>query len=160
MLRGALLLLLLPLVSCGEAGERNAVSASRNEAKQRPVPPPQFAQSTHPDSIAAAAALRHYYDLISRRAFREAWAMRAADPGRAGVSYEAFEANYARYRRYDAVVAGASLPAEGDGFVFVTVQVQLTGTLADGAPFGMVGTVTMRRAAQGSAAARAWKVTS
>lgn len=156
MTRPALLLLLL-LASCGSADDAADNASTRRKA---PALPPQLVPSTDPDSLAAAEALKAYYQAIARRDFRAAWAMRAAGSGRSRVTYEDFAANYARYARYDAQVAYASPPARNAEAMFVTVQVQLTGTMQDGSPFGTVGTITMRRKLSGSAAERQWKVTS
>lgn len=147
--------LLLLLTSCGPSSREEVSPKGKS-----PHPlPPQLISSDHPESVAAAAALKEYYRLIGRGALREAWWMRATDPGRRGISYEAFRDNYARYARYDAQVAYLSPPVSGSGYSFVHLQVQLTGEMKTGEPFGTVGSITMRRKLAGRAADLQWKVT-
>ena len=155
-----LLFLLLPLDGC-DSGEK-----SKPAPKEAPRPAPAFTgvPVQPPDgpgreqSRAAAEALERYYRLIGEGRLREAWAMRAQEPGRPALSFEAFAENYRRFAEHRATVGTPSPPAEAEGKLFVEVQVQLYGRMTSGEPFAYVGSVTMRRALSGSAGEREWKV--
>ena len=105
------------------------------------------AQAPTADELAvaqsAAAALTRYYDHLAGRDYRGAWALRERGPG---LDFARFAASFDRYEEYRATVGLPSLPAEQDGTLWVSVPVQLYGRMRDGAPFGSVGRVTMKRA--------------
>ncbi|HEX8366228.1 MAG TPA: hypothetical protein VF603_13185 [Allosphingosinicella sp.] len=92
----------------------------------------------------AAAAVAQYYEAIARRDYPAAWRLREPNPG---DTLERFAAGFAAYADYRATVGMPTLPARQDGAVWVAVPVQLYGRRRDGAPFGSVGRVTLKRAA-------------
>jgi len=95
-------------------------------------------------SRAAAAAVAEYYEAIARRDYPAAWRLRDPSPG---DTLERFAAGFASYAHYRATVGMPTLPARQDGALWVAVPVQLYGRRRDGAPFGSVGRVTLKRAA-------------
>jgi hypothetical protein len=154
------LALVLLLTACGSSDQADP---SINAAKPRlPLPPSVAAERPDPEALeesrSAAAALRRYYDLIAARRYREAWLMRADEPGRPRASYAAFAAGYDRHADYHATVGAPSAPAEGSGMLWVEVQVQRWGRMRDGTPFGDVGIVVLRRPLGSGGEAHRWEI--
>lgn len=154
-MRGLAFALLLIAGACGgPADEPTNVAANgragpENGAAAAAYPPPTAAEIEA--ARAAAAAVARYYELIGRREWAAAFALR--EPRR-GITLDRFIERYAPYQHHGATVGMPSRPAERDGTLWVRVPVQLYGRGADGAPFGSVVTVTMKR----RAGERAWKV--
>ena len=138
------LALLLSLSGCGSDVDTpgNRSSAPRNEAATVSLPSPEQEQ----ESRAAAAAVTNYYEALARRDYPAAWRLREPRPG---DTLERFAAGFAPYADYRATVGMPTLPVRRDGAVWVAVPVQLYGRRRDGAPFGSVGRVTLKRAAGG-----------
>jgi hypothetical protein len=103
-------LVLLVLAGCGSndaSAPPEPKTADREASRPAPVrPDPAMVE----EGRAAAAALRRYYELIGSGRFREAWQMRAVEPGATAVSYEAFARHYGGYAVYRATV-GVPRPA-------------------------------------------------
>lgn len=138
------LALLLLLSGCGSdpAEPQNRSSAGPKAAAPVAAPTAEEEQQ----SRAAAAAVTAYYEAIARRDYPAAWRLREPRPG---DTLERFAAGFAPYADYRATVGMPTLPARQDGALWVAVPVQLYGRRRDGAPFGSVGRVTLKRAAGG-----------
>ena len=110
---------------------------------------------------AARQVVRRYYALIGRGDHAAAYAL-WDDGGRAsGMSAAAFAQSFARYARYDAAVGRPRRVEGGAGQRYVEVPVALRGTLKDGSPFAMRGTVTLHRAGPidgATAEQRRWRI--
>ena len=149
-----LALFLVFLGGCGSGGtpeEKAPANAAANAAATPDHPPPSQADIAL--SREAAEALRAYYGAIGRHDLGAAWRMREHRPG---LAFDRYAASFERYADYRATVGVPSLPARQDGAVWVEVPVQLYGRMRDGAPFGSVGRVTMKR----EAGSREWRIVS
>lgn len=95
---------------------------------------------------AAQRLVRRYYALIGSG--RHAAAFQLWDDGgrAAGMSQAAFAQSFAKYARYDAAVGRPGRIEGAAGQRYVEVPVAVTGTLKDGGPFAMRGTVVLHRA--------------
>jgi hypothetical protein len=138
------LALLLLLSSCGADPAEPQNQSSPTPAPVAAVPAPSTEELQA--SRAAAAAVADYYEAIARRDYSAAWRLREPRPG---DTLERFAAGFAPYADYRATVGMPTLPARQDGALWVAVPVQLYGRRRDGAPFGSVGRVTLKRAAGG-----------
>lgn len=136
------LALLLLLSGCGSAEEENRSGPVPKGAPAPPVPAPSAEDDQA--SRAAAATVSDYYEAIARRNYPAAWRLRELRPG---DTLERFAAGFALYADYRATVGMPTLPVRQDGALWVAVPVQLYGRRRDGAPFGSVGRVTLKRAA-------------
>ena len=144
---------LLLLAGCGGDGDERG-NRARN-VQENAAAPPTAAPSAQDLalSVAAADALRLYYERIGRRDWRGAFAMREPAPG---LTLERFAASFERYEDYRATVGIPSLPARQDGAVWVQIPVQLYGRMRSGRPFGSAGAITLKR----EAGAEAWRIVS
>ena len=136
-------LALLLLSTCSSGAEEPA-----NRSAGPPATPPTPARPVSPEdaeaSREAGATVAEYYEAIARRDYPAAWRLREPGPG---DTLERFAAGFEAYADYRATVGMPTLPARQDGHVWVAVPVQLYGRRRDGAPFGSVGRVTLKRAA-------------
>lgn len=95
------------------------------------------------ETLTPERVVQQYGDLLHGRRFKEAFALWS--PNSANVSEEQFERQFDKYRTIDAAV-GKVGPTEGAaGSIYSTVQLTLSGTRKDGAPYVMTGPVTLRR---------------
>jgi hypothetical protein len=138
------LALLLLLSSCGADPAEPQNQSSPTPAPVAAVPAPSTEELQA--SRAAAAAVADYYEAIARGDYSAAWRLREPRPG---DTLERFAAGFAPYADYRATVGMPTLPVRQDGALWVAVPVQLYGRRRDGAPFGSVGRVTLKRAAGG-----------
>jgi hypothetical protein len=104
----------------------------------------------------AASALRSYYALIEKGDYEGAVRLRSdnrTDPQRLADSFKA-------YRSYHAQVGVPGRPVRGGDWLYVRVQIMITGSYKEGQGFSSAGTVTMRRSVADSAtpAEREWRV--
>ena len=135
---------LLLLSGCGpDAVEPRNGSAPEPEEIPAPAVPPPSAEDEQA-SRAAAATVTLYYEAIARRDYPAAWRLRDPAPG---STLERFAAGFELYEDYRATIGTPTLPARQGGALWVAVPVQLYGRRRDGAPFGSVGRVTLKRAA-------------
>lgn len=138
------LALLLSLSACGPdpAGppDRTTPQAKAGAAPTVSAPSAEDEQA----SQAAAATVSLYYEAIGRRDYPAAWRLR--EPGPGGTLHR-FAAGFEPYADYRATIGTPTLPARQDGALWVAVPVQLYGRRRDGAPFGSVGRVTLKREA-------------
>ncbi len=108
--------------------------------QDNPAPP---AAPAAVNASSAVAVLQRYYDLIAAGQFAEAHELR--EPGRRGVTEQAFAASFADYEEYRGAVGAASEPVTSGGWDYVEVGVQIIGRAKSGRPFSSAGTVTLRR---------------
>ena len=104
----------------------------------------------------AASALRAYYALIEQGDFEAAVRLRSdnrTDPRKLADNFKAYE-------RYRAQVGVPGRPVRGGDWLFVRVQIMITGSYKGGEGFSSAGTVTMRRSVADTAAPadREWRV--
>lgn len=158
MLRFAPLAALILLVGCG--GDMDP--APREEPRQAaPKPAPsKVATAPSPREVEgardAASALRAYYALIEKGDFEGATRLRSdnrTDPRKLADNFKAYES-------YRAQVGVPGRPVRGGDWLYVRVQIMITGSHKGGGGFSSVGTVTMRRSVGDTAAPgdREWRV--
>ena len=181
-MRAVALLVPFALAGCGEpAGD---VTPPANEVRQidtgsdqpnveAPAPPAAGAPpapaapsaDSQPDAEggeAAAAVVRDYYARIARGDYRGAWAL-WEDAGEASdMSADAFAASFGKYAEYRASVGAPGRVDAGAGQRYVTIPVEIAGTLRDGgAPFAMAGELILHKTADIPGATveqRSWRI--
>jgi hypothetical protein len=104
----------------------------------------------------AASVLRAYYARIEQGDYKGAVRLRSdnrTDPRKLADNFKA-------YRSYRAQVGVPGRPVRGGDWLYVRVQIMITGSYRDGQGFSSAGTVTMRRSVADSAALpdREWRV--
>lgn len=118
-----------------------------------PESPGPFVASTD-----AAALLSRYYAALGAGRYEEAWRLRAPRAEGRSATLEEFAASYARYAEYHASIGAPSQPVAARGLLYVEVPVHSYGRMRNGQPFSSAGTVTLRRAADGTAAEQEWRI--
>ena len=94
----------------------------------------------------AAQVVQQYGILLHERKFADARALWDRGGDASGMSATQFIAAFARYADIDALVGAPSRPEGAAGSSYVTVPLQLYGTLAaTGKRFNLIGPVTLRR---------------
>jgi hypothetical protein len=153
------LLFALLLPSCG----REQPSPPLKEQPETAVPGRAPAGGANAPSSAevegakdAASALRAYYARIEQDDYEGAVRLRSdrrTDPRRLADSFKAYET-------YHAQVGAPGRPVRGGDWLYVRVQIMITGGYEGGRGFSSVGTVTMRRSVSDTAAPadREWRV--
>lgn len=109
----------------------------------------------------AAQVLRTYHRLIAQGRFDDAWALWDRAGQASGMSRKAFAASFAKYRTYTASVGRPGRIEAGAGQRYVTVPVNVTGTLRNGDPFGLAGSMVLHRAGPidgATAEQRSWRI--
>ncbi len=111
----------------------------------------------------AGQVLQSFGALLEQKKFAEArllW----GDNGRAsGLTEREFVESYAKYAEVHAEVGRPGEPEGAAGSVYVEVPVRLYGKLKSGAPFNLVGTMTLKRVNDvpgSSAEQRRWHIAS
>ncbi len=152
------LFLLLLLASC-KVERRHLTNEQSNQAAPKP-PPVAVAKPPSKQEVAgakdAASALRAYYALIEQGDYGGAARLRSdgrTDPQKLADNFKAYES-------YHAQVGVPGRPVRGGDWLYVRVQVMITGNYKGGDGFSSAGTVTMRRSVADSAtpAEREWRV--
>jgi hypothetical protein len=149
---------LLLLAGCG--GEREPVPQEQAKQARPKLAPGPVAQAPSREEIAgakdAASMLRLYYARIEQGDYAGAVRLRSdkrTDPQRLADSFKAYET-------YHAQVGVPGRPVRGGDWLYVRVQIMITGGYKGGEGFSSAGTVTMRRSVADSAAPadREWRV--
>lgn len=110
---------------------------------------------------AAAQVLRAYHRLIAQGRFDDAWALWDRAGQASGLSRKAFADSFAKYRTYTASVGQPGRIEAGAGQRYVTVPVNVKGTLRDGDPFELAGSMVLHRAGPidgATAEQRSWRI--
>lgn len=126
------------------------------------VPVPE-ASSLETSAQGAANVLRTYFALLEQARYREArnlW----SDSGRStGTSADAFAGTFDEYQEYHATIGAPGRIEGAAGSLYVDMPVQLYGRLANGEPFRMRGSATLRRANEvpgSTVEQRKWRIAS
>lgn len=180
VMRAVALLVPLALAGCGEpAGDAappangvrqietgpaqaNSQSPPAPAATEPPAPVPSPAD-TQPDAESGeAAVVRDYYARIARGDYRGAWALWEDAGGASGMSADAFAASFGKYAEYRATVGAPGRVDAGAGQRYVTIPVEIAGTLRDGgAPIAMAGELILHKTADIPGATleqRSWRI--
>ena len=159
MKRTAFCCLALLLAGCGEDDESTRQTRQRDKTRQPPMPelePPVETAQDREDSGDAAATLKLYYARIRAGDYDAAWSLRSGEAG--DEAERRFADNFRAYETYQADVGTPSEPVEAGGWTYVEVPVMIRGTFRGGKPFSSAGSVTMRKAASGSAVGGGWRI--
>jgi hypothetical protein len=158
MHRSIPLIALLLLASC-RVERQQASNEQSNQSAPKP-PPIVAAKAPSREEVArakdAASALRAYYALIEKGDFEGATRLRSdnrTDPQKLADNFKAYES-------YRAQVGVPGRPVRGGDWLYVRVQIMITGSYKGGEGFSSAGTVTMRRSVADTAAPadREWRV--
>lgn len=126
------------------------------------TPPPAASDEDGPGAKAAAALVRHYYDLIAKEDYASAWRLWDNDGAASEMTEQDFAASFAKYASHGATVGSPGRIDAGAGQRYVTVPVRISGRLKDGdRPFVMAGPVTLHRTADidgATQAQRHWRI--
>ena len=100
-----------------------------------------------PKSAQGAAQVVQLYGIyLHERKFAEAYALWGSDGAASGMSQVQFAAAFAKYAEINALVGGPGATDGAAGSIYVTIPLQLYGTLAaTGKRFNLIGPVTLRR---------------
>lgn len=149
---------LLLLGGCGSGRDPAPRKQPRHDAPGKPVARATEAPSRQEIESAkdAASALRAYYALIKQGDYEAATRLRSdnrTDPRKLADNFKAYES-------YRAQVGVPGRPVRSGDWLYVRVQIMITGSYQGGRGFGSTGTVTMRRSVADSAgpAEREWRV--
>lgn len=124
-----------------------------------------LSEAPFPETSAQGAAnvLQTYFALVEQGRYGDAWRL-WSDGGRSsGKSADAFAAQFGEYREYHANIGAPGRIEGAAGSLYIDVPVQVYGRRADGKPFSMAGSATLRRAndVPGSTAEqRKWRIAS
>jgi len=147
--------LLLLLAACSRQEQRSEPAANEaapavNESPPMPIPPtepgptgPAVAESPNSPE-AAAAVLRDYFRLIDQKEFVEAHRLWSSSSEDDDLSDGAFAGSFDRYRTYRAEIGTPGRVEGAAGSLYVDIPVTVTGELAEGGSFRLVGPVTLR----------------
>ena len=158
MIRLVLLAALFFLAGC--EGKREPIPAEQPKKAEPATPSGQAAKAPSRKEAEgakdAASALRAYYALIEKGDYEGATRLRSddrTDPGKLADNFKAYES-------YRAQVGVPGRPVRGGDWLYVRVQIMITGNYKDGRGFSSAGTVTMRRSVADAAtpAEREWRV--
>lgn len=159
------LLLAVTIGGCSTEPRQPAAAANASTAPSGvPPPAPAAAPSTATPTAAAStlpaaaavplsddappeAVVRRYGEAIAARRYGEARALWADDGRASGMSPAAFAARFDRYARFDLHVGAPRDPDAGAGQRYVTIPVEVTGTLRTGAPFRLQGSLVLHKVA-------------
>lgn len=129
---------------------------------EHPVTPAQT-MAEEPGPAVAAAVAQRYFNRIAAGKAGAAWEL-WDDEGRAsGMSQRAFAESFSRYAEYRASLGPPGPMEAGAGQRHVTLPVEITGTLRDGTPIAMGGSVTLHRTGVidgATAEQRQWRISS
>ncbi|MDV3457776.1 MliC family protein [Sphingomonas sp. HF-S4] len=175
--------LLLALAACSAQTDRNvtapdnAVAPGNDPAalpdEPRAVPtaaatpsgpamPANEAPMAQDGAQGAAKVVQKYYALLEAGKYSQAY--RLWEPGAAGMTPDAFAASFGRYAEYHAKVGTPGRVDSGAGQRYVTVPVEVFGTLRpDTRPFNMRGSIVLHRTAEIDGATpeqRSWRIRS
>jgi len=148
----------LILASCG--GDQESVPKEQpKQAAPKPAATPAAKAPSRQEvegAKDAASALRAYYALIEQGDFEGAVRLRSdnrTDPRKLADNFKAYES-------YRAQVGVPGRQVRGGDWLYVRVQIMITGSYKDGEGFSSTGTVTMRRSIADTAAPadREWRV--
>ena len=134
------------IAGCGEQG---APEPTAPDPVASPTPPPSpeppAAEVDQGSPEMAVAVVRRYEALIAARDYPAAYAL-WADEGRAsGVSEADFAASFDDYASWSAEVGEPGRIEGAAGSAYIDVPVRVSGTLTEGGPFDIEGTITLRR---------------
>jgi hypothetical protein len=148
MTRHFLLPALLLLAACGSKPTQPEARQSGNAATPiaKPTTPPSKEEIAGAKD--AAGTLRDYYALIGKGDYEGA--IRLRSDRRTGAKRLAD--NFKAYETYNAQVGAPGRPVRGGDWLYVRVQVMITGSFKGGKGFGSAGTVTLRRSTAADAA--------
>ncbi|MES2337376.1 MAG: hypothetical protein V4537_04685 [Pseudomonadota bacterium] len=144
------------------AAKTTPAALARSPAPSPPTGVPTPAASRTADTAEAAAdVVRRYHTLIAARDYAAAYAL--WEPSAVGMTAPAFAASFAKYASYAADVGRPGRIDAGAGQRYVTVPVRVTGRLASGGGFALVGTMTLHRTGDidgATAEQRSWRIRS
>lgn len=144
------------------AANRLAPGPTRPTPVKSLTPAPSPAATVADDAQAAAAVVRHYFDLIAARDYAAAWRLWDDGGEASGMTDRQFADSFARYASYRAKVGAPGRIDAGAGQRYVEVPVQVSGELADrSGPFAMAGSLTLHRAGDidgATAEQRRWRI--
>ena len=179
MMRHALLSAAALLAGCGggtvtrgsgdpgatDAGAASIVAPRASTGATNGPPPPPATKAAAPSieqgsAEGAAAVVRAYYAALAARDYGAAWRMWDHGGEASGLSEAAFASSFAPYATYSARIGTPGRIEPGAGQRYVTVPVEINGTLRSGErAFHARGSVALHRVADidgASESARRW----